>query len=114
MAKELQRAESRKHLEIEQAATNKIYELRHGRRLLARIVPAGQGLYKIHWPDALSAPANLSRCKDAALAWAEQIILSENRNFSVARRLKSLSNFFWSSPPISQNAAAGVECEGGA
>jgi hypothetical protein len=54
-------------------------------------------LYRIDWPDiGLSAPANLTRCKDAARQWAERKVLTEDRKNTAGRRLKSLDNFWWS------------------
>src|SRR5262249_22539521 len=99
----------RDQFQVSAANKQTIYELRYGRskRIFARIVPAGT-LHRIQWPDALSsAPANLSRCKDAALTWAEQTIMTEHRNLPVARRLKSLNNFWWSPSPIAQNDGGG-------
>jgi len=65
---------------------------------------------RIEWPDiGLSDLANLTRCKDAALAWAEQQVAAEHRNLSVAQRLKSLKNFQWSSSLVRQiNAGGGI------
>jgi hypothetical protein len=83
------------------------YELRYcTTRVVLRVVPAENGspLYRIEWPDiGLSDPANLSRCRQAAIEWAEQCWLTDHRNLSVAQRLKSLDNFSWSSSPVRQN-----------
>jgi hypothetical protein len=60
-------------------------------------------LYQIKWPDiGVSAPANLTRCKNAALVWAEQRALTKARNLSVAQRLILLNNFWWSTSPVRQ------------
>lgn len=86
--------------------TRRFWSLHHGRSLkpLVRIVPdAGSPLYRIEWPDiGLSDLANLTRCKDAALTWAERKVATEHRNLAVARRLKLLSNFRWSSSLVRQ------------
>jgi len=77
---------------------------------MVEIVPDGSGLWRIAWPDnGLSAPVNLTRAKDAARAWAEHVIAIEDRKRSGARRLKSLSNFSWSSSPVRQNGKYGGE-----
>jgi hypothetical protein len=56
------------------------------------------------WPDiGPSPPANLTRCKAAALEWAERNVATEHRNLSMAQRLKLLNNFSWSSSPLRQN-----------
>jgi hypothetical protein len=91
------------------AAPQAVYSLHRGRsqRALVRVVPCGL-LYAIEWPDiGLSQPANLTRCKAAALEWAERRAVTEDRKNNAARRLKSL-NFFWrSSSYIAQKLAAG-------
>src|SRR5262249_53951156 len=70
------------------------------RRALVRVVPYGS-LYRVEWPGGtFSKPANLTRCRHAAREWAEQKVLSESRKLPIARRLKSLDNFWWSSSPI--------------
>jgi len=79
-----------------------IYSLHRGRsrKPLVRIIPDGQ-LYRIEWPDiGLSDPTNLTRAKAAALEWAERKTVTEDRKLPVARRLKSLDNFWWSSSPM--------------
>ena len=79
------------------------YSLHHGRlrRPIVRILPDSAALYRIEWPDiGLSAPANLARCMEAALAWGEQRLLTEHRKMNGARRLKSLDNFSWSASPV--------------
>jgi hypothetical protein len=83
--------------------TPQVHRLHHGRRkTIVEILPVCEsGLYRVNWPDiGLSPPANLTRCKDAARAWAEQQLLTEQRKISVARRLKSLNNFWWSASPV--------------
>jgi hypothetical protein len=46
--------------------------------LVSVVADHGSPLYCIDWPDiGLSAPANLSRCKDAARQWAEQQAMTE-------------------------------------
>lgn len=76
---------------------------------LVEIVPDERtGLYRVVWPDiGLSPPANLSRCKDAAIEWAEhQAVKIRDRKRSGARILKSLNNFWWSQSPVRENGAA--------
>jgi hypothetical protein len=85
--------------------THKIYFLHRGRlrRPIVKVVPFGR-LFKIHWPDGeISDHINLTRAKAAALEWAQQKAVTEDRKSSVARRLKSLDNFWWSSSPVAQN-----------
>jgi hypothetical protein len=86
---------------------HKTYRLHRGRlnRSILEVVPdSSTGLYRIAWPDiGLSEPANLTRCKQAALEWAEQHLLTEHRKMSVARRLKSLNYFWWSASLVGQN-----------
>jgi hypothetical protein len=73
---------------------------------LVRIIPAGS-LYRIEWPDiGLSDLTNLTRAKAAAREWAEQKAMTEDRKLPVARRLKSLDNFSWSSSHIAPNDKA--------
>jgi hypothetical protein len=83
-----------------------VYSLRFGgSRVFVRVVPCGQ-LYRIEWPDiGPSPPANLTRCRSAAREWAELKAMTESRKMSVARRLKSLNNFSWSSLPVEQKGA---------
>jgi len=78
--------------------------LHHGRsrKAIVRVIPDGQ-LFRIEWPDlGLSDLTNLTRAKQAALEWAERQLLTEGRKNSVARRLKSLDNFWWSAAPVRQ------------
>lgn len=86
----------------------KTYSLHRGRssKTIVQVIPCGQ-LYRIAWPDiGLSDLTNLTRAKAAALEWAEQRAMTEDRHLSVAQRLKSL-NFFWrSSPYIAPNDKA--------
>jgi len=64
-------------------------------------------LYRIEWPDiGLSDLTNLTRAKAAALQWAERQAITEDRKTSVARRLKSLENFWWSSSYSAPNEQA--------
>jgi hypothetical protein len=87
-----------------------IYSLYRGRsrKVLVRIIPDGQ-LYRIEWPDiGLSDLVNLTRAKAAALEWAERRAM-EDRKLPVARRLKSLDNFWWSSSPIRSNQPVATE-----
>jgi len=82
-----------------------IYCLHRGRsrRPIVRIVPEGI-LYRIEWPDiGLSDLTNLTRAKAAALEWAERQAMTEDRKTNVARRLKSLDNFWWSPAPSRSN-----------
>ena len=74
-------------------------------RELVRIVPDEcTPLWRIEWPDqGLSDVVNLSRAKDAALAWAQWRAVREHRKNSGARSLKSLNKFSWSSSPMRQN-----------
>jgi hypothetical protein len=68
----------------------------------------GSPLCRIDWPDiGLSAPANLTHCKAAALEWAERNAVTKHRNLSVAQRLKSLDNFWWSSSPMRRTEGGG-------
>ena len=83
----------------------KTYSLYRGRSrgALVRIIPEGL-LYRIEWPDiGLSDLTNLTRAKAAALEWAERKAVIEDRKLAVARRLKSLNNFWWSSSPVRSN-----------
>lgn len=83
-------------------AAPQAFSLRHGSRTLIEIVEDHEsGLYRIAWPDiGLSAPANLTRCMQAARDWAERSFVTDHREISVARRLKSLNNFSWSASPL--------------
>jgi hypothetical protein len=86
----------------------KTYSLHRGRSRtpLVRIISAGS-LYRIDWPDiGLSDITNLTRAKAAAREWAEQKVMIEDRKLPVARRLKSLDNFSWSSSHIAQDKSA--------
>jgi hypothetical protein len=86
-----------------------VYTLHRGRsrRALVRVIPDRSGLYRIEWPDiGLSDLANLTRCKAAALEWAERKVVTEDRKTNAARRLKSLDNFSWSKSYIAQNERA--------
>jgi len=86
-----------------------IYALHRGRsrRALVRVVPDPCGLYRIEWPDiGLSDVANLTRCKAAALEWAQRKAATEDRKTNAARRLKSLNNFWWSSSYIAHKVSA--------
>jgi hypothetical protein len=85
-----------------------IYSLHRGRsrKVLVRIIPHAElpHLYHIDWPDiGLSDLTNLTRAKAAALEWAERQAMTLDRKLPVARRLKSLDNFWWSSAPIRSN-----------
>jgi hypothetical protein len=83
-----------------------VFSLHRGRsrRVLARVVSAWCGLYRVEWPDVgLSDLANLTRCKAAAREWAERQAILEDRKSNAARRLKSLDNFWWSSSYVAQN-----------
>ena len=85
--------------------SHKTYYLHRGgsKKPILEVVPDSTGLYRIAWPDiGLSETANLTRCKQAALEWAEQNFLTENRKMSSARRLKSLDNFWWSASLVRQ------------
>ena len=82
-----------------------VYSLHRGRsrRALVRVVLDCCGLYRVAWPDiGLSDLANLTRCKAAAREWAERNTVLEDRKTNVARRLKSLDNFWWSWSYIAQ------------
>jgi hypothetical protein len=70
--------------------------------VLVRVVPDSDSpLYRIAWPDiGLSPTANLSRCLDAARAWAEWKAITEDRKNNAARRLKSLNNMSWAAAPM--------------
>jgi hypothetical protein len=56
--------------------------------------------------DFQRAAGNLTRAKAAALEWAERKTVTEDRKLPVARRLKSLDNFWWSSSPMRYFAEA--------
>ena len=91
----------------EQRTHQEVHRLHRGRSCtpLVEIVPddTWPRLYRIQWPDiALSSPANLSRCCDAARAWAESEFLKDHRKNGAARSLKSLNDFSWSSRRIEQ------------
>jgi hypothetical protein len=86
----------------------KTYSLHRGRshRAFVQIIPSGS-LHRIAWPDiGLSDLTNLTRAKAAAVEWAEQKAMTEDRKLSAARRLKSLDNFWWSSSYIAPNDRA--------
>jgi len=75
------------------------YRLHYGQSQtpILEIIPDPTGLYRIAWPDlGLSDLANLTRCKQAALEWAQHQRMAKGSNLSVAQRLKSLKNFSWS------------------
>jgi hypothetical protein len=76
---------------------------------VVRVVPDDDSpLYRIDWPDnGLSPPANLTRCMNAAREWAERNAVIDNRKIAVARRLKSLHNFSWSSSPVREDVGGG-------
>jgi hypothetical protein len=88
------------------------YRLHRGRSkkpILELVADSEQGLWRIAWPDiGLSDRTNLTRAKAAALEWAERKVLTEGRNWSVARRLKSLNNFSWSASYIAPNSQAAI------
>src|SRR5262245_5205047 len=88
------------------------FRLHLGRKFVVEVLSDGRsGLFRIDWPDiGLSPAANLARCKDVALAWAEQQAMTEQRKISVARRLKSLQNFSWSASPARKSEL--VQAEG--
>ena len=68
---------------------------------IVKIIPDSSGLYRVVWPDiGLSDIANLTRCKQAALEWAEKAAQPRDRKTSVARHLKSLDNFWWLASPV--------------
>lgn len=86
-------------------ANRQAYSLHRGRsrKAIVRVIPDGI-VFRIEWPDiGPSAPANLTRCMSAAVEWAERSVMTEQRKNSVARRLKSLDNFWWSASPVRQN-----------
>ena len=62
-------------------------------------------LYRIAWPDVgLSDKANLTRCKQAAIEWAEKNAApARDRKTSAARYLKSLDKISWSGPLVRAN-----------
>jgi hypothetical protein len=70
-----------------------------------QVVPdGGSPLYRVDWPDiGLSNAANLTRCKQAALAWAESKVLSDLRKKCGVGALKFLDNFSWSWSVVRQN-----------
>jgi hypothetical protein len=95
----------------EQRIARRLWSLHHGRSVatLVRIIPdIDSPLHRIEWSDVgLSDCANLTRCKDAALAWAERHIATKDRKTNAARRLKSLDNFWWSSSLVHQSYSDG-------
>ena len=82
----------------------KVWSLHRGRsrNTIVRVEPdADSPLYRVLWSNIGPSPiANLTRCKDAALEWAERNAVTKHRNLSVAQRLKSLNNFWWWSSPM--------------
>jgi hypothetical protein len=86
------------------------YRLHRGRSkkpILVLVADSQLGLWRISWPDiGLSDITNLTRAKAAALEWAQQKAVTEDRKRSGARRLKSLNNFSWSSSYIAPNDQA--------
>jgi hypothetical protein len=89
----------------------KVWSLHHGRsrKTIVRVVPdADSPLYRVLWSDIGPSPiANLTRCKYAALEWAERSAVTKHRNLSVVQRLKSLDNFLWSSSPMRRTDGGG-------
>src|SRR5262249_3988637 len=87
-----------------------VWSLHRGRlrKPVLRVVPEyNSPLYRIQWPDIGPSPAaNLTRCKQAALEWAERSLLTDHRNLSVAQRLNSLNKFSWSASPMRGNGGA--------
>jgi hypothetical protein len=87
-------------------AARRFWSLHQGRSrkpLVSVVADHGSPLYRIDWPDiGLSAPANLTRCKDAARQWAERQTMTEGGKTNAARRLKSLENFWWSASLVRQ------------
>jgi hypothetical protein len=74
------------------------YRLHYGQSQtpVLEIIPDPSGLYRIAWPDiGLSDVANLTRCKQAALEWA-QPAHGEGVQFVGGSALKSLKNISWS------------------
>lgn len=73
-----------------------------GKKTGCEVVSDPSGLYRVRWPDGkLSDIANLSRCCDAAREYAEKMTMLD-RKMPVARRLKSLGNFWWSPSLVRQ------------
>ena len=89
----------------------RVWLLRNGRLRtpVAVVVPDdGSSLYRIKRSDTdLSSPANLTRCKAAALDWAQQQAAIKHRNLSVAQRLILQTNFWWSASYVRQNGSEG-------
>jgi hypothetical protein len=85
---------------VRESPAQVIWKLHRGRlhKPLLHVVPEyNSPLYRVEWPDiGPSPPANLTRCKAAALEWAERQTITEGRKINAARRLKSLNNFSWS------------------
>jgi hypothetical protein len=86
------------------------YALHNGRsrKPIVKIVPdESTGLHRVMWPDiGPSLPANLTRCKQAALEWAEMAAPPRDRKTSAARYLKSLDNFSWQALPVGEKCSA--------
>jgi hypothetical protein len=48
--------------------------VRSARGMIEVLPDEAPGLWRVHWPDGVISPtANLSRCRDAARAWCEQV-----------------------------------------
>lgn len=85
------------------------------KKILVKIIPDSSGLYRVVWPDiGLSDVANLTRCKQAALEWAEKAAQPRDRKTSVARYLNSLNNFWWSASPVRSNQSGATQARYGA
>jgi hypothetical protein len=68
----------------------------------------GSPLYRVDWPDiGLSEAANLTRCKQTALAWAESKVLTDLRKKYGVGALKMLDKFSWSAAPVRQKKIPG-------
>lgn len=90
------------------------YELFYGRRRIARVLPDANYpmVFRIHWPDGdVSDMVNLTRAKDAAIAWARV------KYPELARREGSA--FKWhagelggAAPPVRLNGVAGTRHRG--
>src|SRR5262249_35955857 len=86
-----------------------IWALRYGRsrKPLVLVVPdLTPPLYHVAWPDlGLSPAANLTRCKQAAMEWAENKTLTDLRKKHGVGALKLLENFSWSTSLVRSNDA---------
>ena len=64
------------------------------KKILVKIIPDSSGLYRVVWPDiGLSDIANLTRCKQAALEWAEQVMITKRRQIECRSTFEIIEQF---------------------